>query len=88
MATIWKVLGLDSLEQRRGNICLNFANKSLKHPKYKNWFCPSEVEPVKVIYKTRATIPEPIILKPVPYRTDRYRDSPIPFLTNILNVNK
>ena len=80
------VLGCQTLKERRGEICLKFARKALKHPKYKSWFSPSEAED-RCEPNTRAPIPEPTKFKPVPCRTDRYRDSPIPYLTNILNDN-
>jgi hypothetical protein len=80
-------LGCQTLKERRGEICLKFAKKALKHPKYKNWFSPSEAENNKCKPNTRAPEQEPTKFKPVPCRTDRYRDSPIPYLTNILNVN-
>ena len=76
-----QVLGCQTLKERRGEICLKFAKKALKHPKYKTWFSPSEAETLKCKPNTRAPKPEPTKLKPVPCRTDRYRNSPIPYLT-------
>ena len=75
------LLGLENLSK----LCLNFARKCEKSPKYSNWFHTAEefIPPSintrsdKTILKTKYT--------PVPFRTDRYKKSPIPFLTDLLN---
>ena len=72
------VLDCDLLSDRRLKLCLTFARKCFKHPKYQNWFCPNPPETTK----TRA---EKTVLKMVNTRTDRYEDSPIPYLTKILD---
>ena len=33
-----KLFGLETLETRRKNICLKFANRADKHKKHTNWF--------------------------------------------------
>ena len=70
------------LSTRRYNLCRKFAKKSALHPKYQNWFTfnPEESKPVN----TRSEKPM-LAYKPVNTRTDRYLDSPLPFLTKILN---
>ena len=70
------------LNQRRYDLCLKFAKKSQLHPKYRNWFTfsPEGPEPID----TRSEKQEHKF-KQVKTRTDRYRDSPLPFLTSILN---
>ena len=79
------ILGLDNLSDRRDKLCLNLAKKAEKHKKYSNWFHPAEIK-VKPNFTTRT---EENLLQtkytPVPFRTDRYRDSPLPFLTELLN---
>ena len=72
------VLDCDLLSDRRLKLCLTFARKCFKHPKYQNWFCPNPPETTK----TRA---KKTVLKMVNTRTDRYEDSPIPYLTKILD---
>ena len=74
-----KYLECESLNSRRKRLCLNFAKKSEKHPKYQNWFVKNtqEVKP--------ATRTEKTIYKPVSTRTDRYFYSPLPYLTRLLN---
>ena len=79
------ILGVDNLSDRRYKLCLNLAKKAEKHKKYSNWFHPAEIK-VKPNFTTRT---EENLLQtkytPVPFRTDRYRDSPLPFLTELLN---
>ena len=75
-------LQCETVKNRRTKLCLTFAKKSLKHPKYQNWVVPniSEVQP-----KTRS---EKTSFKPVTTRTDRYFLSPLPHLTRLLNLEK
>ena len=66
---------MESLEERRHNLCANFAIKTLKNPKFSNWFeigGPSTRSNI-----TRYCVPEA--------NTKRFRKSPIPYLTDILN---
>ena len=81
------ILGLEKLSDRRFKLCLNFARKCEKHPKYSNWFHAAE-EVLSPSMKTRS---DKTLLqtkyKPVPFRTDRYKNSPIPFLTDLLNMD-
>ena len=77
-------LDMQTLDSRRKDICLTFGKKALKSEKFQTWFSVNnESEPVM---KTRndKTIPK---LKPVICRTQRYENSPIPYLTNLLNQN-
>ena len=70
------------LSQRRYDLCIKFAKKSQLHPKYKNWFTfnPEMPEPID----TRSEKVE-LKFKPVKTRTDRYKNSPLPYLTKVLN---
>ena len=80
-----KTLEVSHLSDRRSKLCLNFAKKAEKHPKYQNWFCPAEeVVPPSVTTRSDKTIIQ-TKYRPVPTRTDRYKGSPLPFLTDILN---
>ena len=84
-----RILEVDKLMDRRAKLCLNFARRAESHPKYANWFHPAE-DYVPPNIKTRNGIvreADPTKYTPVPYRTDRYRDSPIPFLTDMLNMH-
>ena len=75
------VTGLNSLESRRHDLCLEFAKKAVKHPKFSHGF---ELKP-KQPYNTRAKTTR---LKPVICRTKRYEKSPIAYLTKLLNENQ
>jgi hypothetical protein len=75
-------LNMKSLEERRIDLCLNFARKSAKSEKYQHWFSKAD----KPTVNTRSDKPHNTF-KPVYTRTDRYKDSPLPFLTNLLNSN-
>ena len=72
------LLDLESLDTRRKTICRNFAVKALKHEKFSKWFTYSEA-------KTISTRSKKSLLKPVYTRTNKYEDSPIPYLTRTLN---
>ena len=39
--TALKILGLEHLEVRRVRLCLSFALKAEKHPKFQKWFVPN-----------------------------------------------
>ena len=76
-------LGSEKLSVRRSTLCLSFALKCEKNLKYKNWFALSEENNVPA---PNTRIDKALTkYKPVPSRTDRYMDSPIPYLTNVLN---
>ena len=73
---------METLESRRHSICLTFARKALKSDQFKQWFSvEKESEP---LIKTRHYKPKPK-LKPVTCRNKKYKNSPIPFLTELLN---
>ena len=77
-------LCLDSLDDRRMKICTTFANKANKHPKFSRWFSKHETTNTEHNRTCKVEIDKPF-LKPVVTRTDRYRRSPIPYLTSLLN---
>ena len=81
------ILGLEKLSDRRLKLCLSFARKCETHPKYANWFHAAE----EVLPPSMNTRSDKVSLqtkyKPVPCRTDRYKNSPIPFLTELLNMD-
>ena len=79
-----QVLNSETLEERRVKLCKNFAKKSPKHPKYQNWFCEStEKEPFKKTRKKNWEIKSKY--NHVQYRTDRFKNSPLSYLTELLN---
>ena len=79
-----RTLGCDSLNDRRYKLCQSFAKKAEKHSRFRNWF--NEVKHEAKSFSTRASekLVKPKFM-PVPARTDRYKKSPIPYLTELLN---
>ena len=74
------VLGMDTLEDRRKSLCLKFALKASVHPSFKSWFQKSN----------QHSRPRRLNDKPDKYaepyaRTNRFKDSAIPYLTRLLN---
>ena len=76
----------ERLSERRIYLCLNFAKKALKSEKYHNWFSPAIPEN-RPKANTRAPVPKQGELKNVHFRTPRYQNSPLPYLTMLLNDN-
>ena len=73
-----KSTGLDKLSERRKKICIKFAKRAQKHSKFSSWFKPNT--------RTNSRLQQPKFCQPV-YRTERFRKSPICYLTNLLNSN-
>ena len=80
-----KELECDRLTDIRYKLCQNFVKKAVKHPQFKSWFVENsdptpnfETRHIKTAIKTK--------YQPVRTRTDRYQNSPLPYLTNILNT--
>lgn len=76
------IIGHDSLNTRRVQLCMKFAKKALKNPNYSNWFCPSKAKQSKT-RSIKMKIENKF--KPVLTRTERYENSPLPYLTKLLN---
>ena len=73
-----QILGLESLKSRRLKICKKFALRSSKHPNHSKWFLKQDTEKTHTRRKS--------LKYKVPFaRLDRFKRSPIPYLTNILN---
>ena len=68
-------LDLETLENRRTQICKNFALKASKHPKHQAWF--------KVNDPVGTRSEKPGFRVPLG-RLQRYINSPIPYLTSLL----
>ena len=70
-------LDIDSLEQRRVKLCLNFGLKCLSNPKFNNLFIPNT--------KNNIRNPDKFV---VPFaKTTRYFNSPLPYITRLLNLH-
>ena len=71
-------LQLDSLAGRREALCLKFGKKAMKDAKHSNWF--------KFNDNLRFTRQPKDQLCPVVARTKRFEDSPVSYLTRLLNT--
>ena len=67
-----RCLNMDTLSDRRRALCLSFAKKAYVSDKFTSWFSESGDD-------------SDTVLKDVKTRTSRYRKSPIPYLTDLLN---
>jgi hypothetical protein len=70
-----------SLAERREALCLKFALKAYKHPKFKTWFAHN-----KVSVDTRSGQSQRRLKKVITRKT-RYKKSPLPYLTELLNTH-
>ena len=79
-----EVLSSESLEERRIKMCEKFARKSSKHPKYKNWFMERSSEEKRKKTRKKNWMTDTKYRK-IQFRTERYKNSPLPYLTELLN---
>ena len=80
-----KTLAVETLHERRLRLSLSFAKKCEKNPKYATWFKLSENIKTSSMNTRGGVNKTHSKYTPVPFRTDRYEKSPIPFLTELLN---
>ena len=78
----FNVLEISKLSERRKVLCFNFAKKAIKNDKYQHWFALNDQNQLGAQTRSVKTG-----LKTVETRTNRYRKSAIPYLTNLLNDN-
>ena len=71
------ILNLKTLESRRVGLCLRFALKAEKHPKFHDWF--------KLSIKTRNTRLKVTKYVPGFAHHIRFQKSPFCYLTSLLN---
>ena len=79
-----EILEVQNLDERRRKLCENFAKKSLKNPRYKTWFSANTTPPPTINTRHEAN-KTPTMFNPVVTRTNRFKKSPIPYLTDLLN---
>ena len=77
-------LECQNLDERRIQLCGNVAKKSLTNPRYTTWFSTNNAPPPNINTRHEATKVQ-TILNPVMTRTDRFKKSPLPHLTDLLN---
>ena len=70
---------IDSLKARREALCLKFAIRAYRNPKFTKWFPPNE--------STMNTRSQTRQLQPIRSRTARFGKSPIPYLNELLNTH-
>ena len=71
-------LDMESLEERRLKLCITFAKKAANHPKHQKWFVQNETVGTETrSKKTKYKVPNA--------RLDRFKTSPIPYVTDLLN---
>ena len=71
--------GMTKLVVRREALCLKFAVKAYINPKFSKWFAPNTSE-----VNTRSI---KLPLKEIRFRTRRFKNSPLPYLTRLLNMH-
>ena len=76
-----KILNMETLENRREKISLKFANRALKSDKFKHWFSMNIVSEQRIQTRNKPKLK----LKPVTYQKTRYKNSPISYLTELIN---
>ena len=72
-----KSLNLEALSVRRDKLCLKFAKRAEKHPKHRHWFKLNEND-----VNTRQ---DKLKYKDVFAKHNRFKKSPLAFLTGMLN---
>ena len=77
------LMGCENLEERRVKLCEKFVKKASKHYKHQKWFYRDNNAPP--IINTRAKEKKSHQYLPVKTRTERYKKSPLPYLTELLN---
>ena len=70
------ITNLEMLEVRRNNLCMKFAKKSEKNEKHKHWF---KLNPKTITRREQEKYKRPVA------RTTRLLNSPISYLTQLLN---
>ena len=79
-----RILSVEKLHDRRLKLISSFAKKCEKNMKYSKWFKLSENStPMNI--QTRGNKSQNTKYAPVPARTERYKKSPLPFMTELLN---
>ena len=75
------VLNLQSLDERREELCLKFAKKCTRHPKLKGMF-PKNIKEHTMSLRTSEKY------KVEKTSTERYKNSPVVYMQRLLNSNE
>ena len=87
LSKLWICIGKSkcgNLIDRRLNLCEKFVKKCIKHPNYQHWFCQNTEDTHNLNTMNNSTKIK-AKFTPVDTRSDRYQNSPLPYLTEILN---
>jgi hypothetical protein len=77
---------MKSLKERRVIQITKFSKQAFRNTKYRNWFCETEApvaRPGPALRPTAGRRPAPL-LRPVTCRTQRYQQSALPIMTELL----
>ena len=74
-----KVTKLKTLEDRRKELCYKFALKASEHKKHTHWFQKQDIK--RLTRSNKLTYTQPFC------RTEKYKKSAIPYLTDLLNTH-
>ena len=72
-----ETLHLEKLSTRRATLCLKFAKKAFQSEKFSSWFVPDQ--------NTHNTRRKVNTAKNAQARTQRFKNSALPYMTTILN---
>ena len=78
-----ETLNCETLNTRRVKLCEKFAKKAASNPRFSNWFSLNTVPPPTIHTRHQRKTHSKYL--PVQARTNRYKKSPLPYLTEILN---
>ena len=73
-----KQLGLETLEKRRRKLCTKFTLKASKHDKFSSWFVQNDNSDSRTRSRKQP-------YKIVETRTAKFKNSPLPYMTELLN---
>ena len=71
-------LELKKLQDRRADICSDFAGKALASDRFSEWFNPP-------LYKSTMQLRRKHVVQPFRCNTERFKSSPLPYMANLLN---
>ena len=77
------LLQCDRLAERRYKLCKNFVKKAVRNEQFQNWFSLND-DPVPNFTTRSDKVTDRNMYHPVNTRTDRYANSPLPYLTDDL----
>ena len=77
------LLQCNRLAERRYKLCKNFVKKAVRNEQFQNWFSLND-DPVPNFTTRSDKVTDRNMYHPLNTRTDRYANSPLPYLTDDL----